>query len=637
MTEVLQVPRQPDGQSYYQSAGIRRSPPSSSSLFLDTSPLASSPKSNIATPHAEHQERLSGKSSSSLPPSSASSYETISSAASRDSTLDSFDSSVESTLSLDTDIDFPNYEDISFGGGQGSRGDVPHSSPAYGDDSSEETPETTTTDTTQSESPLPTPTVSDDSAVKNDPSRQVDFLSHEWREEDIWASWRHIVSQRKTLYGERSRYVAHVLHDTLDLCDGHQSDQLNRLENASWRTWAKAKFDLRTVSPERLNWYVFQVPLVCPPDADWKNRLKESDVTWLYGPLKTASSYPITHKVSCPDSQISKNNSFINKKPILKKRSVSEVMLQKSLSTSSLVKQAASAVQAQGRLGRRSGANSDVVDSKLQSETPSRDQVDYFTSRSTSSGGTPCEAQEKRHIRFDDRVEQCIAVDCKDVGLDEEEDSEEEADDHGHHFNSDSSSDEGVVMMKRKKKLSLKKAKSDRSRSSSTSGRKTIETLPSTTLKYRTDSPDVPEDAQHHTFGRSWSGGNLSPSPSQETLRPSHPSSNFLLPEDDEEEEEIDSDSSWTFGAGNPKSSLAASTRSGRDGGSSSRNRSNTPMPTSADYEMEGMRRTASGMFMPYDEDEDDAVAAGLFGRVSETFNTARDIAHVIWNVGWRK
>jgi hypothetical protein len=39
-------------------------------------------------------------------------------------------------------------------------------------------------------------------------------------------------------------------------------------------------------------------------------------------------------------------------------------------------------------------------------------------------------------------------------------------------------------------------------------------------------------------------------------------------------------------------------------------------------------------MFMPYnedDEDEDDAVAAGLFGRVSETYNTAKDIAHVIW------
>lgn len=405
------------------------------------------------------------------------------------------------------------------------------------------------------------------------------------------------MSQRKAVYGERSR-----------------------LENASWRTWAKTKFDLDTVSPERLNW------------------LKESDVTWLYGPLKSAESYPITQNTSEPGSQISKNNSFINKKPILKKRSMSEVMLQKSISSSSLVKQAASAVQLSGRGGRRYGTMSDIVDSKLQSETPSRDQVDYFTSRSTSSGGTPCETQERRHIRFDDRVEQCIAIDCKDPALDEEEEeSSEEEDDVKHNGSTDSSSDDGIVMMKRKK-LSGQKRKKAGSRSSSTSGRRIIETLPATTLKYRTDSPDVTEEAQHHTFGRSWNTANLSPSPSQETLRPANPSRNFLLQQEHDNDDEVDSDSSWSFGASNPKSSFALVDR--RPGGPSSsraRNASPGPGPRSGDYEIEGMRRTSSGMFMPIDdEEEDDAVATGLFGRVSETINTARDIAHVIWNVGWR-
>lgn len=368
------------------------------------------------------------------------------------------------------------------------------------------------------------------------------------------------------------------------------------------------------------------------------NRLKESDVTWLYGPLKSAESYPITQNTSEPGSQISKNNSFINKKPILKKRSMSEVMLQKSISSSSLVKQAASAVQLSGRGGRRYGTMSDIVDSKLQSETPSRDQVDYFTSRSTSSGGTPCETQERRHIRFDDRVEQCIAIDCKDPALDEEEEeSSEEEDDVKHNGSTDSSSDDGIVMMKRKK-LSGQKRKKAGSRSSSTSGRRIIETLPATTLKYRTDSPDVTEEAQHHTFGRSWNTANLSPSPSQETLRPANPSRNFLLQQEHDNDDEVDSDSSWSFGASNPKSSFALVDR--RPGGPSSsraRNASPGPGPRSGDYEIEGMRRTSSGMFMPIDdEEEDDAVATGLFGRVSETINTARDIAHVIWNVGWR-
>ncbi|KXS94637.1 hypothetical protein AC578_2246 [Pseudocercospora eumusae] len=573
MTEVLAIPRQPDGQSFYESSALNPSPPSSSSLFLDAAPLSSGPNQE-QTPHSTPL---------SPPPSTTTSFSHFSSSISDDSATASTTSSITSDLSLDTDITFPNYDaDIA----------VPPSSPAFCDvdDDCSQPHESTTTDTTISESPLPTPTIVDDSALRQEPSRQVDFLSHEWREEDIWSSWRNIVSQRKTVYGERSR-----------------------LENASWRTWAKAKFDLRTVSPEQLNW------------------LKESDVTWLYGPLKLAPSYPISERSgSQPESQISKSNSFINKKPILKKRSVSEVMLQKSLSTSSLVKQAAAQVQAQGREGRRSGP--EVIDSKLQSETPSRDQTDYFTSWSNSSGGTPCETQEKRHIRFDDRVEQCIAVDCKDPGPEDEEV-------HGQTSSSDSSSDDGVVMMNRKKRSGPKKAKKG-SRSNSANGRKIIETLPATTLKYRTDSPDVTEEAQHHTFGRSWNSSKLSPSPSQETLRPTRPSSNFLLPDDeDEAEDDIDSDSSWTFGASNSKSSLgtASSPTSRRSGGQSSRNRSSTPGPRESHYEIEGMRRTESGMFMPYDDDDDEVVAAGLFGRVSETINTARDIAHVIWNVGWRK
>ena len=74
------------------------------------------------------------------------------------------------------------------------------------------------------------------------------------------------------------------------------------------------------------------------------------------------------------------------------------------------------------------------------------------------------------------------------------------------------------------------------------------------------------------------------------------------------------------------------------------RARNGTPAPVASnreeadDYMSEGaLRRTNSGMLMPYDEEEDDMMAVGLFGRVSETINTARDIAHVIWNVGWRK
>lgn len=594
MTECLTLPMQPETPPYYQRSGSLKSSASSTSLYFDKDVARTSSPRITHTPHAEHQETLPDSSqwSCSLPAdSTAGSFSTISNTTSEDSVTNSSDSSVTSETSDDTDITFPNYD--------GYDGDFGLSSESIAhNDKPNDEPSESTTNTTISESPVSTPTVVDDTAVRQEPSRQVDFLSHEWREEDIWSSWRNIVSQRKTVYGERSR-----------------------LENASWRTWAKTKFDLRTVSPERLNW------------------LKESDVTWLYGPLKVAASYPITHRTgSHSASYLSKNNSFINKKPILKKRSMSEVMLQKSLSTSSLVKQAAASVQSQGRQWRRSGP--EVIDSKLQSETPSRDQIDYFTSRTSSSIGTPYESQEKRHVAFDERVEQCIAIDCKDDGVHQEDDESEGEEAHSDHAVDDSSSDEGLVMMKRKKRATVKRRPTG-SRNNSSSGRKIIETLPATTLKYRTDSPDITEEAQHHTFGRSWSTGNLSPSPSQETLRPTNPLNNFLLPPDDEpEDEDIESDSSWSFGASNPKSSLgsAAGSFSSADeaaGGKRRRRRDTAAAPEPFDFQVEGMRRTPSGMFMPIEgeDDEDDAVQAGLFGRVSETINTARDIAHVIWYV----
>ncbi|WPG97629.1 Hypothetical protein R9X50_00040900 [Acrodontium crateriforme] len=610
MADVLGVPRQPDGQSYFETTSTIKRPPSSSSLFLDSPSLSSTTLSNnYSGSHAEHQETVPGSSpcsslSSSPQPSTVDFSDTLSTASTPASS--SGPSLEERFGDIEDDIEFPNYDTVKF-----YHQDVdfePHDTngePAG--ESSDDPTESATTDTTRSDSPLPTPIVADDSAINTQPSRHVDYLSHDWREEDIWSSWRHVVSQRR-VYGERSR-----------------------LENASWRTWAKTKNHLATVSPETLNW------------------LKESDVTWLYGPLKPASSHPITKEPTPPSSQISTKSSFV-RKPILKKRSVSEVMLQKSLSTTSLVKQAAASIHAQNNGPARAPvlnrSNSDLMHSNFPSEVPSRDQFDYFTSRSESVSETPSDCAEKRHIRFDDKVEQCIAIDNKDA-YDVESESEEE--ENG--SSSDSDSDDGVIMMKPKKRASKRVARNrgQGSRSSSQNGRKTIETLPATTLKYRTDSPDVTKERQQHTFGRSWGSGKLSPSPSQETLRPSHPSKNFLLAEDDNDELATET-SSWSFGASNPKSSLGAAAGSPLDEASSSsrrRNHSSSSQNRASnsshgtldeDLSIDGLRRTESGMFMPYDEeDEDDLMAVGLFGRVSETINTARDIAHVIWNVGWRK
>jgi hypothetical protein len=76
------------------------------------------------------------------------------------------------------------------------------------------------------------PVADDAHVVSNLPQICVDYLSHNWQEEDVWKSWRNMTRHK------------------------HEIANGVRLENASWRTWWKQRNKLRTVSPETLNWSV---------------------------------------------------------------------------------------------------------------------------------------------------------------------------------------------------------------------------------------------------------------------------------------------------------------------------------------------------------------------------------------------
>ena len=52
--------------------------------------------------------------------------------------------------------------------------------------------------------------------------------------------------------------------------------------------------------------------------------------------------------------------------------------------------------------------------------------------------------------------------------------------------------------------------------------------------------------------------------------------------------------------------------------------------------EYSDLRRTPSGIFMLCEEDGGHVVAASLFDQVVDAVNTAKDIAYVLWDVGWR-
>lgn len=179
-----------------------------------------------------------------------------------------------------------------------------------------------------------------------------------------------------------------------------------------------------------------------------------------------------------------------------------------------------------------------------------------------------------------------------------------------------SSSEDDLVMMKhtpgRRTPVSIPGSRRDSLGQES----KGIAMLPSTTLKYHHDEPYCPGHPDRpSTPGQN---GRLSHSVSQETIRPSNPKTNFLLDDDD--------DMSWE-----PSGAF----------GSPLVPQSSQPYQRNAEGSRDspsGLRRTPSGMFMPFDDDEEDPIAMdpSMYGRVVNTVNTARDIFSVIYNVGWR-
>ena len=218
MTEVLPV------------QGALRSSTSHTSFFDATASYRSSRRSNYS-----YSDLRSSRSLSSSPSAS-------------------FNSTPASSLSLDTKFDdddddgsdddglmFPAYSS----GRWKTEGEEEHRTPPSSPVQPQRPSSAPFVDGEAQSCSAPTPEAlahsEDDTAVRAEPSQHVDYLSYEWKEEDIWSSWRHIVEHRK-VYGERSR-----------------------LENASWRTWAKSQFKLKTISPETLNWYVatFSRPLSC--------------------------------------------------------------------------------------------------------------------------------------------------------------------------------------------------------------------------------------------------------------------------------------------------------------------------------------------------------------------------------------
>ncbi|QKD57898.2 uncharacterized protein FOBCDRAFT_141000, partial [Fusarium oxysporum Fo47] len=332
--------------------------------------------------------------------------------------------------------------------------------------------------------------------------------------------------------------------------------------------------------------------------------LKDNDVSWLYRPVQQGASKIYCTQTGPFGASLLQPNSLVNtnRKSILKKRSISNIILPKPLSTSSLPQQATPVAQVRQKDSRRLRElffdRAVTMDHKIfpfPSMPMSRDASSMLPSSAYSGISSP--GVERKNIYFNYEVEQCIAVEVKD---DDDDDDGDDCD-----INTNTNSEDGIIM---KLDRSRKPAKEG---NSVLSDRKTIAMLPSITLKHR-EHVQVPETVMRYTSSALYSHRVL-PFLPQEPSRPPKASGRFS-----EDLTNADTNSGW-YTSGSFKEHDLHHINS----------------TDSLTAEPAGMRRTPSGMFtgMSYGE----AVVCsnkGMFCRVINTVKTARDMAYIIWNSG---
>jgi hypothetical protein len=342
-------------------------------------------------------------------------------------------------------------------------------------------------------------------------------------------------------------------------------------------------------------------------------RLKDCDVTWLYGPLHSVPKALNSVQAKLSKAPLPKTNSHINldKRPILKKRSVSEEIIHRSLSTASLLKQATVTINVQKNrdiLGPRISRSSTDYPSKPFSQGRLSGESSS-ASISTESSRIKSPNYKRRHTRFNERVEQYIIVESKAADHDSDEL------DTGR-YGDDIDPDDGVMMKRRKiRKPLLVQQKASNSKPAKG---ETIAMLPPTTLNYREDAPERRGTASKH------SRNPIMPSSSQDILRlTKQPRTLF------NGEERVKSSLDDVLVS--PRTGWPSSPAEDANGGLARSLSSESLCEAPA-----GMRRNPSDIFMPYEEGGISSTD-GILDRVIDTVNTARDIAHIIWSIGLRK
>lgn len=253
------------------------------------------------------------------------------------------------------------------------------------------------------------------------PDKYVDYLSHNWNKFELLDSWK-FIRLLKRFY--LSYYRTHRNNVLASIINNNKIKLYNkRLENISWRIWYKLQLAL----------------------TGSRNWLSDSnDTTWLYGPLVTTNIMNSRSNSNNYTTTLLKSTKNQVVKPILKKRNVGETIEKNSLWKLRQIKRQINKNDTtyrhtRHRYTRQSLSNnfssSPYSVSRSRSETSSNSSASPSSSSSsmlvaldaiTTNVNNNCKNNNlsnvlppslgntliatDKHIRFSNKVEQCIAI-----------------------------------------------------------------------------------------------------------------------------------------------------------------------------------------------------------------------------------
>lgn len=214
-------------------------------------------------------------------------------------------------------------------------------------------------------------------------------------------------------------------------------------------------------------------------------RCKDSDVTWLFGPLQTHRNRFISK--TCPTSRHSSSGKVSKNKPILRKRTVSEVTLRGLPMQHFLSRPAGHPITgAQENWSSPHFLREAASDDKIRRRDSGCIITDGSDNNLRSSGYVPF--PKIRNVHFNHEVVQFIAIDSEE---------DDDAQWSPFPFDPDSESDDDVLVIK----SALSKGNRITFRKSVSRKKETIASLPSTTLK---DPPRFAIKARKHKRHGCW-------------------------------------------------------------------------------------------------------------------------------------